>query len=108
MKRQREEDKEEKNKETEELTELAIFISAVQPAFVASNAPNSNAATAAVKINTILKRRRGIPWLGAGAPHKMISRAVAGLRLEPNKHLVDKIMMSVSSVGKSEFYLSST
>ena len=26
--------------------------------------------------------------------------------MEPNKHLVDKIMMSVSSVSTSEFYLS--
>ena len=37
-----------------------------------------------------------------------MSRAVGGLRLEPNKNLVDNIMMSVPSVGKSEFYLSST
>ena len=28
--------------------------------------------------------------------------------MEPNKHLVHNIMMSVSSVGKSDFYLSST
>ena len=37
-----------------------------------------------------------------------MSRAVGVLMLEPNKDLVDKIMMSVSSIGKSEFYLSST
>ena len=28
------------------------------------------------------------------------------VNLEPNRHLVDKIMMSISSIGESEFYLS--
>ena len=30
------------------------------------------------------------------------------VNLEPNRHLVDKIMMSISSVGESDFYLSAT
>ena len=103
IKRQKEADKEEKKKETEDLAELASLIYAVQPAAVSYNASNSNTATASVKINKILKRRQGIPWLGAGAPQQILSRAVGGLILEPNKHLFDKIMMSVSSVGKSDF-----
>ena len=68
MKKQKEEDKNEQKKETEDLYKLAILmyklailISAVQPAAVYSNASNSNADTAAVRIDTILKRRRGIP-----------------------------------------------
>ena len=59
--KQKEEDKEEQKKQNEDLAELASLISAVQPATVSSNASNSNAATAAVNINEILKRRRGIP-----------------------------------------------
>ena len=30
------------------------------------------------------------------------------VNLEPNRHLVDKIMMSISIVGESDFYLSAT
>ena len=90
------------------MAKLASLISVVQISVVYANASNSNAATAAVKINAILKRLRGIPWLGSGTTDKILSRAVGGLRLELNKNLVDKIMMLVSSVGKSDFYLSST
>ena len=61
MKRQKEGDKEKQKKETEELTKLASLISAVQPDAVYSNAFNRNAATAAVKINAILKWLQGIP-----------------------------------------------
>ena len=81
MKRLKEEDKEEQKKETKELAKLASIISVVQPAAMSSNASNSNASIAEVKINAILKRRRGIPWLGAGTPHQIMSRAVVGLRL---------------------------
>ena len=108
MKRHKEEYKEGHKKETEELAEIASFISAVQPTAAFSNAPNSNAVTAAVKINEIIKQRQGVPWLGAGAPHQILSYSVGGLIFEPNKNEVDKIMMSVSSVGESAFYLSST
>ena len=37
-----------------------------------------------------------------------MSRAVGIVNLEPNRHLVDKIMMSISSIGESDFYLSAT
>ena len=30
------------------------------------------------------------------------------VNLEPNRHLVDKIMMFISSIGESDFYLSAT
>ena len=61
MNKQKEKDKEEQNKETEDLAKLASLISAVQPTGIYSNASNINSATAAVKINAILKRRQGIP-----------------------------------------------
>ena len=61
MKKQKEEDKEDQKKETGELAKLASLISAVQPTGIYSNASNINSATAAVKINAILKRRQGIP-----------------------------------------------
>ena len=81
MKRLKEEDKQEQKKETKKLAKIASLISAVQPAAVSSNASNSNASIEEVKINAILKRRRGGPWLGAGAPQQFLSRAVVGLRL---------------------------
>ena len=48
-------------KETEKLAKLASLVSAVQPAAASSNVSTINTDTAAVKINEILKRRRGIP-----------------------------------------------
>ena len=33
------------------------------------------------------------------------SHVVGTVNLEPNRHLVDKIMMLISSVGGSDFYL---
>ena len=68
MKKQKEEDKNEQKKETEDLYKLAILmyklailISAVQPSAASSNASNRNAATEEVGINAILNRHRGIP-----------------------------------------------
>ena len=51
MKIQKEEDKEDQKKETDDLFKLASLISAVQPVAVYSNEINSNAATVEVKIN---------------------------------------------------------
>ena len=55
MKRQKEEDKEEQKKETKELEELARLIYVFQSADISYNASNGNAATAEVRIDTILK-----------------------------------------------------
>ena len=61
MKKNKDKDKEEQKKETEELAKLASLIYAVQPAAASSNASTSNADRVAVKINAIIKLRRGSP-----------------------------------------------
>ena len=95
-------------KETEELAELVKIIFSTQTAPNSSTTTDGNysTASAAVKLNAIIKRLRK-HWNGV-TPQQIFSRAVGMVNLEPNRNLVDKIMMSISSIGESDFYLSST
>ena len=108
IKKQRKEENVDQEKETEELDELVKIISFTQPAPNYSTTTDGKAATAsaAVKLNSIIKRRFK-PWNGV-TPQQLLSHAVGMVNLEPNRHLVDKIMMSISSIGESDFYLSAT
>ena len=72
-----------------EITELATVISGAKQA---PPEPTDASASAAVRLNTIIKKDRDSKWLEDVNFQQPMSRAIGALCMEPNEHLIERMM----------------
>ena len=89
----------------EEMTKHAMVILGAKQA---PPEPVNAAASAVVRLNAIMKKHRDYKWLEDVNFQQPTSRAIGDLCMEPNEHLIERMMTSISSSGDNVCLESST
>ena len=89
----------------EERTELTTVISCAKKS---PPEPIDAAAYDVVRLNVIIKNHRDSKWLEDVNFQQPTSRAIGELCMEPNEHLIERMMTSISSSGDNVCLESST
>ena len=80
------------------MTKLAMVISGAKQA---PPEPIDAAASAVVRLNAITKKYRDSKWLEDENFQLPKSRTIGDLCMEPNEHLIERMMTSISSSGEN-------